>query len=193
MTPAHTTSEARYFASPAEFRRWLAKYHATATELLVGFHRKATGRPSMTWQESVDEALCVGWIDGIRRRVDEERYSIRFSPRRAKSIWSAVNIARVKVLAAEGRLRPAGLAAFERRDEARSAIYAYESVKRADLTPTQRREFRRSRRAWTFWEAQPPSYRQRCAHWVTTAKQESTRERRLARLVAACEAGERII
>lgn len=193
MTPARAASEARYFASPAEFRRWLAKHHATATELLVGFHKRATGRPSMTWPESVDEALCVGWIDGIRRRVDEERYSIRFTPRRAKSIWSAVNIARVKVLMQEGRMRPSGLAAYERRDEKRSALYAYESVKRATLSPAQRQAFKRSRQAWTFWEAQPPSYRQRCSHWVTTAKQESTRERRLARLIAACAAGERII
>ncbi|MBL8996500.1 MAG: YdeI/OmpD-associated family protein [Gemmatimonadetes bacterium] len=187
------SGDATYFRSAAAFRRWLAKHHATATELLVGYHKKGTGVSSMTWPESVDEALCYGWIDGVRRRVDEARYSIRFTPRRAKSIWSAVNIARVKVLTREGRIRPAGLAAYERRDEKRSAIYAYESVKRATLTPAQRRLLKRSRQAWTFWEAQPPSYRQRCSHWVTTAKQESTRERRLARLITACEVGKRII
>lgn len=178
-----------YFATPTDFRRWLTRHHKAATELLVGFHKKATGTPSMTWPESVDEALCVGWIDGVRRRVDDARYSIRFSPRRAKSIWSAINIARVKVLAAEGRMRPAGLAAFERRDEKRSRIYAYEQIKKATFDAAQLRAFKANRAAWKFFREQAPSYRQRCIYYVTSAKQEATRARRLKRLIAESAAG----
>lgn len=181
-----------YFATPAEFRRWLTRHHKAATELLVGFHKKATGTPSITWPESVDEALCVGWIDGVRRRVDDARYSIRFSPRRAKSIWSAINIARVKVLVAKGRMRPAGLAAFERRDEKKSRIYAYEQVKKATFDAAQLRALKADKAAWDFFQAQAPSYRQLCSYYVTSAKQEATRERRLERLIAESAAGRRL-
>jgi hypothetical protein len=131
--------EPRFFATPQEFRAWFEAHHADAGELLVGFHKKNSGRPSITWPESVDEALCFGWIDGIRRRIDDESYSIRFTPRRARSIWSAVNIARAGELIAEGRMTPAGLAAFEARDEQRSAIYSYEQRHRATLSPSRRR------------------------------------------------------
>jgi len=178
-----------YFASPAEFRRWLARNHRKATELLVGYHKKHTGEPSMTWPESVDEALCYGWIDGIRRRVDADRYSIRFTPRRPKSIWSAINLARVKVLTKEGRMRPGGLAAYERRDERTSAIYAYEQVKKAKFTPAQRKALRANAIAWKGFAALPPSHRQRYTYWVTSAKQEATREKRMAKLIATLAAG----
>lgn len=184
MTPKLARVEATYFASPAEFRRWLAKHHGTETELLVGFYRKAAGRPSLTWPESVDEALCVGWIDGVRRRVDEERYSIRFTPRRATSIWSAINIARVKVLTAEGRMRPAGLAAYGRRDEKKSRD-AYEQLKNAAFSAEQLKCFKRSAAAWTFFASQAASYRQKATYWVTSAKQVATREKRLEKLIAS--------
>ena len=185
------STEPTYFATPAAFRRCLTRHHKAATELLVGFHKKGSGTPSITWPESVDEALCVGWIDGVRRRVDDARYSIRFSPRRAKSIWSAINIARVKVLAAEGRMRPAGLAAFERRDEKKSR-YAYEQIKKATFDTVQLRAFKANATAWRFFRAQAPSYRQRCIYYVTSAKQEATRERRLKRLIAESAAGRQL-
>jgi len=134
--------EPTFFATPAGFRDWLEVHHADAPELLVGYYKKGSGRASMTWPESVDEALCFGWIDGIRRRIDDERYSIRFTPRRARSVWSAVNIRRAGELIAEGRMTPAGLAAFEARDEARSAIYSYEQRHKAKLDPEQERLLR---------------------------------------------------
>ncbi|MDH5235522.1 MAG: YdeI/OmpD-associated family protein [Gemmatimonadota bacterium] len=190
MTAAAT--EPVFFESPATFRQWLATHHETAKDLLVGFHKRSTGKPSMTWAESVDEALSFGWIDGVRRRVDEERYSIRFSPRRKGSVWSAVNIKRVRALIAGGRMRPAGLAAFERRDEKKSAVYSYEQVKRATLTAAQRERFRATPAAWTFFQAQPPSYRQRGTYWVTSAKLDATRDARLTKLIDASAAGRQL-
>lgn len=181
-----------FFETPAAFRAWLRKHAAKATELIVCFHKRESGRPCMTWQESVDEALCVGWIDGVRTRIDEVSYKIRFSPRRPSSIWSAINIARVQVLQGEGRMTPAGLAAFERRSEAKSRIYAYEQVKRAELLPAQEAEFRRHRKAWQFFQAQAPSYRHRMAWSVTSAKREATRALRLARLIEASAKGLRL-
>src|SRR3954451_10588727 len=138
----------RFFATPAEFRAWLAEHHETETELLVGFHKKGSGRPSITWPESVDEALCFGWIDGVRRRIDDEAYSIRFTPRKAHSMWSAINIKRVAELIEDGLMRPAGLAAFERRSEERSGIYSYEQRKAARFDADQEREFRANEAAW---------------------------------------------
>ena len=180
-----------YFESPAAFRKWLAAHHATETELLVGFHKKGSGKPSLTWPESVDEALCFGWIDGVRKRVDETRYTIRFSPRRRTSIWSAINIARVAELRKEGRMQPAGLAAFEARDEKRSAIYAYENRPKA-LAPVYEKELRRDKAAWAFFEAQPPGYRKLMAFWVMSARKEETRQKRLARLIEFSAAGKRL-
>jgi len=159
--------------------------------VLVGFHKAHTGRPTLTWSESVDEALCVGWIDGIRRSVDAERYTIRFTPRRPGSIWSLINIRKVEVLTAEGRMRPAGLRAFEARRAERSGVYSFEK-REAGLDGVGARRFRANRKAWAFFSAQPPGYRKTALHWVTSARREETRERRLAQLIADSEAGLRI-
>src|SRR5205085_2070698 len=157
MTSAEDSSI--FFAQPAAFRAWLEKHHQIKREQWVGFHRKASGRPSITWPEAVDEALCFGWIDGIRRSLGDESYTIRFTPRKARSTWSAVNIRRVRELAAEGRMQPAGLKAFEARSEDRSAIYAYEQREAASLSPEQERELRADPKAWEFFQSRPPSYR----------------------------------
>ena len=181
-----------FVASPREWRAWLEKHGSTATELAVGFHKRSSGRPSMTWPESVDEALCFGWIDGIRRRIDDERYQIRFTPRRPGSIWSAVNIGRVAVLSPAGRMQPAGLAAFARRLEGKSRTYAYEQPSRAALSPELEKIFRRHRGAWSFLEQQSASYRQRMLWWVMSAKQQITRAKRLGVLIEACERKQRL-
>lgn len=186
-----TTGDAIYFESPAAFREWLDTHHATATELSLGFHKKHTGHPSLTRPESVDEALCYGWIDGIGRSVDGERYTIRFTPRRPQSIWSRVNVERVKVLTREGRMRAAGQRAFEAMRPTRSGIYAFEQPL-TTLTAKEVATFKRSRAAWQFWEAQPPGYRKTATHWVTSAVRPETRARRLATLVADSAAGRRI-
>jgi uncharacterized protein YdeI (YjbR/CyaY-like superfamily) len=172
-----------YFATPAAFRTWLETHHASSSELLVGFYKKGSGKPSITWPESVDEALCFGWIDGIRRTVDDERYTIRFTPRKARSTWSAVNIKRVAELQKLGRMQPAGRAAFERREETRSQIYSYEQRSDAVLDDAAERAFRANERAWGFFNAQPPSYRRIAVYWVMTAKKEATRQSRLATLI----------
>jgi uncharacterized protein YdeI (YjbR/CyaY-like superfamily) len=172
-----------FFTTPAEFRAWLEENHERAAELWVGFHKKATGRPSITWPEAVDEALCFGWIDAIRRSLGDESYMIRFTRRKPRSTWSAVNIARAKELIAEGRMRPAGLAAFEARSDDRSAIYSYEQRHAAKLPPDQEREFRANQRAWEFFQAQPPWYRKTALWWVVSAKREETRARRLRTLI----------
>jgi uncharacterized protein YdeI (YjbR/CyaY-like superfamily) len=180
------------FARPEDFRAWLRQHHASQRELWVGYHRKATGKPSMTWEESVDEALCYGWIDGRRKRVDDERYMIRFTPRRPESIWSAVNIRRVAELEDQGRMRAAGRKAFAARREDRSGIYSYERRDEAVFDATTERRFRAKRRAWAAFEAMPRSYRQAVIRWVMTAKREETRERRLAKLIELSAAGERV-
>ena len=182
----------RYFATPAAFRAWLAKHAADEKELLVGFHKVDSGRPSMTWSESVDEALCFGWIDGVRKRIDEAAYSIRFTPRKAGSIWSAINIAKVEKLRAEGRMTPAGEAAFAQRTDEKSVVYAYEQAAASELSGAEIRAFKRDKAAWAYWEACPPGYRKTLLHWVTGAKREETRASRLATLVAACRDGKRL-
>uniref|UniRef100_A0A832ML63 Bacteriocin-protection protein n=1 Tax=Eiseniibacteriota bacterium TaxID=2212470 RepID=A0A832ML63_UNCEI len=177
-----------YFATPAALRRWLEARHATAGVLWVGFHKRATGRPSLAWPESVDEALCFGWIDGVRRPVDATRYAIRFTPRRATSTWSAVNVRRARALIADGRMRPAGLAAFERRREERPA--ADEPGSRVEaLAPRYAAAFRRVRAAWAWYQGRPPWCRRLTARWVMSAKQEATRARRLRALIEDCAAG----
>ena len=181
-----------FFESPAKFRAWLEQHHETETELWVGFHRKASARPSITWPESVDEALCVGWIDGLRKSIDDSSYMIRFTPRKRTSNWSLVNLARVPELTREGRMQPAGIKAFEQRAEARSGIYAYEQRKHAQLDHAAEKEFRENGKAWRFFEAQPPGYRKLAAWWVISAKQEGTRKKRLARLIEDSEAGRRL-
>ena len=184
--------ETIYFASPGEFRDWLARNHDSARELLVGFHKKGTGRPSMTWPESVDEALCVGWIDGVRRSVDAERYTIRFSPRRASSIWSNVNIRRAEALIANGRMQPAGLKVFEARKADKSGIYSFEQRHEIVLAEEMIARFRANEGAWRFWESQPPGYRRTVTSWIISARREDTRQRRLETLVADSAAGRRI-
>ncbi len=171
------------FERPEDFRRWLERHHSSERELWVVYYKKSSGRASMTWPESVDEALSFGWIDGVRRRIDDERYTIRFTPRRAGSIWSAVNIGRVAVLTDEGRMRPAGRAAFEARREDRSGIYSYERRDEAVFSSAFEKRFRARKRAWAWFEAQPKGYRRNTIRWVMTAKREETRERRLATLI----------
>ena len=171
-----------FFATPEDFRRWLERNHDKAGELLVGFWKKDSGKASMTWPESVDEALCYGWIDGVRRRIDNESYSIRFTPRRRRSIWSAVNIKRATELTKLERMAPAGLRAFAARDEKKSAIYSYEKPP-AEFIPADEKKFRVNKKAWQYFNAQPPGYRRLAIGWVTSAKKEETRERRLAQLI----------
>jgi uncharacterized protein YdeI (YjbR/CyaY-like superfamily) len=189
MTPK---SAPTFFATPAGFRAWLVKHHESVPELLVGFYKRDTGKPSITWPESVDQALCFGWIDGVRRRIDEARYSIRFTPRRTGSIWSAVNIRRVEELKAMGLMQPAGLAAFERRIESKSRVYAYEQRDEIVLDPAHQALLEADRKAWAFFESQPPSYRKLALYWVASAKKEETRLRRLGALVKACAERRRV-
>jgi uncharacterized protein YdeI (YjbR/CyaY-like superfamily) len=181
-----------FFKTPAEFRAWLARHGAIELELVVGFYKRKSGRPSMTWSESVDEALCFGWIDGVRARIDENSYKIRFSPRKPTSIWSAINVEKVRVLQAAGRMTKAGLDAFARRSEDRSRAYSYEQAKRAVLEPVQETEFKKNKKAWKFFEAQPPSYRRMAAWYVVSAKRPETRQTRLTKVIHASANGVRI-
>jgi uncharacterized protein YdeI (YjbR/CyaY-like superfamily) len=178
-----------FFATPQEFRTWLEDNHETATELLVGFHKKGSGKPSITWPESVEEALCFGWIDGVRRSLDHESYTIRFSPRKPNSTWSRVNLEKVEELRRRGRMRPAGLRAYEGRREAGAGVYSYEQREAAELPAEYEERLRANRAAWDFWTARPPSYRRAAVWWVVSAKKEETRERRLARLIEDSASG----
>lgn len=181
-----------FFAAPAAFRQWLQAHAASSSELIVGFHKVASGQACMTWSESVDEALCFGWIDGVRRRIDDHTYSIRFTPRKPSSIWSAVNIAKMEQLQTAGRMTPAGLQAFARRKADKSAIYSHEQARPAELPAPQLREFQRHKKAWQFFDATPPGYKKTLLHWVTSAKRPETQAARFAQLLAACVAGERL-
>jgi uncharacterized protein YdeI (YjbR/CyaY-like superfamily) len=178
-----------FFATAAVFRAWLERHHAHASELSVGFWKRGSGRPSISWPEAVDAALCFGWIDGVRNSIDETAYRIRFTPRNARSIWSAINIARMADLNRQGLVRASGRAAFDHRDERRSAVYSHEREKPARFTAAQTRRLRASARAWDFFRAQPPWYRRAATHWVTTAVKEETRERRFTTLIADSAAG----
>lgn len=184
-----TAPEPLFFTTPAEFRRWLEANHDNAKELWVGFRKKGSGRPSVTWPESVDEALCFGWIDGVRKRLDDDSYTIRFSPRRPGSVWSRVNIDRAEALAAEGRLQPAGIEAYEARRENRSGIYSYEQ-RSADLPEPYAAILKRNEAAWAFFQAQPPSRRKAIFWWIVSAKRETTRLSRLEKLIAFSARGE---
>jgi uncharacterized protein YdeI (YjbR/CyaY-like superfamily) len=177
-----------FFSTPAEFRKWLAKHHATARELVVGFHKKDSGRLSITWPESVDEALCFGWIDGIRRSIDSISYSIRFTPRKLGSTWSSVNIRRAQALIQQRRMKSAGLKAYKARKENKSGIYSYEQRK-PELVEPYNRLLKENATAWQFFQAQPPSYRKTVSWWIISAKREETRLKRLKTLVA-CSAQE---
>jgi len=181
-----------FFASPAEWRRWLSAHHARKDELWVGFHKRSTGRPSLTWPESVDEALCFGWIDGLRKSLDAERYMIRFTPRRAGSIWSAVNVRRVAELTKRWRMRAAGVRAFKARSAAKTAVYSFEQRKNPRLPPAYAKRFKANAGAWRFFTSQAPWYQRTMTWWVISAKQELTRLKRLARLIDDSTNGRRI-
>ena len=181
-----------FFPTPADLRKWFRKNHATATELWIGFYKVGRGKPSVTWPESVDEALCCGWIDGIRKTIDEDSYKIRFTPRRPRSVWSAVNIKRVKVLSDEKRMLPAGRKAFEARRENRSGIYSYEQ-RPQDLPQPYLGEMKRNKAAWAFFAAQPPSYRKVMTWFILSAKREETRLQRLKKLIDVSATGKRML
>jgi uncharacterized protein YdeI (YjbR/CyaY-like superfamily) len=176
-----------FYATPEEWRGWLAEHHADQREHWVGFHKRATGRPSITWPEAVDQALCFGWIDGVRKRVDDERYMIRFTPRKPSSRWSLVNVRRVAELMEAGMMQSAGIAAFEARTE--EGTYSYEQRDAAALDPERERRLRANAAAAAFFDAQPPYYRRAATHWVMSAKREETRDRRLALLIESSAAG----
>jgi uncharacterized protein YdeI (YjbR/CyaY-like superfamily) len=181
-----------FFATPGELRAWLEANHQAAPELLVGFWKKGSGRPGITWPESVDQALCFGWIDGVRRSLDEDRYTIRFTPRRPGSTWSAVNVRRAGELKEAGLMRPAGLAAFEGRADGKTALYSYEQRHGATLDAEHERIFRENEAAWAFFQSRPAWYRRTATWWVVSAKKEETRRRRLDTLIADSAAGRTI-
>lgn len=182
----------KYFATPEAWRAWLEANHATASELLVGFYKIATGKPSITWPQSVDEALCFGWIDGKRQSLGERAYTIRFTPRKPTSMWSAINVAKVAELRAAGKMRPAGEAAFAKRTAANTGVYSFERAEVARLSPAQTAQLAANARAHAWFTAQAPWYQRTAIHWVVSAKQEATRERRLAQLIRDSAAGQRI-
>jgi len=173
---------ATFFATQADFRKWLQKHHKTETELLVGFYKVGSQKPSITWPQSVDEALCFGWIDGVRRSIDEDSYSIRFTPRKSTSIWSAINIKKVEELTKLGQMTPEGQKAFALRKESRSAIYSHEN-EAIELAAHYKRQFKMNKPAWSFFIEQAPSYKKRMIHWIMGAKQEKTRLSRLEEVI----------
>lgn len=181
-----------FFETPEDFSTWLAAHHAARDELWVGFWKKATDRASITWPESVDEVLCYGWIDGIRKRVDDLAYTIRFTPRRPGSIWSLRNMERYAALLAAGRIESAGEAAYARRIEAKTGAYSFEQSVTPELSAEFLARLEADPKARTDWRARPPGYRKQVSHWVMSAKREETRERRLASLIADCAAGRKV-
>jgi len=185
------TSKPIYFASAEEFRAWLEAHHESAAELWVGFHKRKTGRPSLTWVESVQQALCYGWIDGVRKRIDDDSYTIRFSPRKPGSIWSAVNVRHVEALTAAGRMRPSGLRAYEARRANKAGIYSYEQ-RSVHLPPAYARVLKKNVAARRFFESQPPSYRRAVMWWIVSARKEETRLKRLSVLIELSQRGERL-
>jgi uncharacterized protein YdeI (YjbR/CyaY-like superfamily) len=174
-----------FFKNAESFAAWLEKHGAEHTELVVGYYKRGSKRPSMTWAESVDAALCFGWIDGVRKRIDEHSYQIRFTPRKPTSIWSRINIERARILQREGKMREAGLKAYSHRREDKSRIYSYEQQKTAALERFDELRFRKAKAAWKFFEAQPPGYRRLVIWRIVSAKRPETRERRLQELIKA--------
>lgn len=179
------------FATPAALRAWLEKHHRTEAEIILRLYRTSAADRGVTYAQALDEALCFGWIDGVRKRYDDISYTQRFTPRRARSIWSRVNVAHVQRLIKEGRMTEAGLEAFEARSADRTGVYSFENVP-AELPDAYRERFQRKKRAWAFFEQQPPGYRKICRHWIMTAKREETRLRRLQTLMDCSARGERI-
>jgi uncharacterized protein YdeI (YjbR/CyaY-like superfamily) len=185
MKPTH-------FAAAAEFRRWLEKNHATATELWIRFHKKASGKPGMVYSEALDEALCFGWIDGLLKGVDADSYMQRFTPRKPRSNWSKINVAHVKRLTAAGKMHPSGLAAYSAREPARTGVYSFERTEPPQLPAVFEKKFRANKQAWAFFTTQPPGYRRLAIHRVISPKQEATRERWLNRLIEESAAGRKL-
>jgi uncharacterized protein YdeI (YjbR/CyaY-like superfamily) len=185
-------SDPIFFESPQAFREWLSEHHDSETEVFVGMYKKHTGRQTLSWEDAVDQALCFGWIDGIVRRIDDERHMQRFTPRKATSNWSKANVANVARLEAAGLMQPAGRAAFERRSPERTGIYSFERETPAEFTPEQRRRLDALPEAAAFFDAQQHGYRRLVKHWVTSAKREETRERRFAQFLEDSAAGRRV-
>lgn len=184
--------EPKFFSSQKEFRKWLEKNHASAKELVVGFWKVTSGKPSMTWSESVDHALCFGWIDGVRRSCGEDAYTIRFTPRGATSNWSAINIKKVADLKEKGLMQTADLAAFEARKDGRSAVYSYENRPK-EFSPELEKVFKKNKTAWKFFTSQAPSYQRICVYWVMSAKRDATKKSRLDKLIKTSEEGKRLL
>ena len=188
-TPKATSKAPKFFKTPAELRKWLEKNHDKEDELLVGLYKKGSGKPSIDWPQVVEEVLCFGWIDGVRRSLDDESYVNRITPRRKGSNWSAINIAKVQELIAQGRMTPAGLAAFEARRKDKTAPYSYENRKEAKLDPALERQLKANKAAWEFFQARPAGYRHIATFYVMSAKREETRQRRLERLIEDSASG----
>lgn len=186
------TNLPHFFKNSAEFRKWLIKNHEHESELLVGYYKVDSGLPSMTWSESVDQALCFGWIDGIRRSIDDKSYCIRFTPRKPTSIWSAINLKKIEDLTQKGLMFPAGQAIFQKRKENRSGIYSHENESRT-LSPALEKKFKSNKKAWAFFKAQAPSYQKVMVHWIMAAKQEKTRLTRLDKTILQSEAQKRML
>jgi uncharacterized protein YdeI (YjbR/CyaY-like superfamily) len=184
------TIKPKFFRDRLGFRRWLERHHDTASEVWVGLYKKSTGKPSITWPEAVDEALCFGWIDGVRKSLGPDAYTNRFTPRKSP-YWSAVNVRKAEELIELGLMRPPGLAAFEARKRERTGLYSYEQ-RPADLPDEYVRQLRKNRRAWEFWQRVAPSYRKAATWWIVGAKKEETRARRLATLIESSARGERV-
>jgi uncharacterized protein YdeI (YjbR/CyaY-like superfamily) len=183
--------EPKFFSSPEKFRQWLERNHDSATELLLGFHKKSSGKKSITYAEALDEALCFGWIDGVRKNLNETSYTIRFTPRKPRSIWSLVNVRHVERLQKEGRMHPAGLEAYERRSPELTGIYSFENRPR-ELSPEYEKTFRQNKAAWKFFQEQPPGYKRLMVFRTMSAKKEETRLRRLKQLIDSSEKGVRM-
>ncbi len=189
--PSEVSLSPTFFTTPAAFRAWLEKHHSRAEVLLVGFYKKGSGKPSITWPESVDQALCFGWIDGVRKSIDTDSYTIRFTPRKAGSVWSAVNIKHAERLIKDGQMQPAGLEAYQAKKENRSGIYSYEQ-RTVDLPEPYNGLLKKNKAAWAFFERQPPYYRKVVCWWIVSAKKEETRLKRLDKLSACCVREERL-
>ena len=178
-----------FFSSAEKFRQWLEQNHDRESELLVGFHKKSSGKKSVTYAEALDEALCFGWIDGVRRNLDETSYTIRFTPRKPRSIWSNVNVNHVERLKKEGRMHAAGLEAYARRSPERTGIYAFEN-KPKQLSPAYEKTFRQNKKAWKFFEEEmPPSLKRTTIFWIMSAKKDETQLRRLKHVIENSEKG----
>src|SRR3954468_353577 len=190
--PIERPTDATFFTSPRELREWFDANHETASELWLGSYKKSSGKPSVSWSDAVDEALCVGWIDSVRYSLDAERSAQRFTPRRPGSNWSAINVAKIAEPRAAGRLRPAGEGAYAKRREDRTAVYSFERREDAALTPEEEARFRANEPAWAWFSARPPSFRKQSLHWVVAVKRPETRQAHLETLIEASAAGRAI-